>query len=295
MTILNIASDGLHNVLIVLHRTVSTYGPMSKEKLFSLCRPESEGDFEKIRQTLLRWTQFGLFHESEDGDISLLKEDRDIRQLTATCRRITFSPENNENFWDKENSKCADFTRALSFFLAQNIYQSNFRSHSQVEGLEEQYIPDRQHRILQNDTRWNGFLHWASFLGFLWEDGRRWPDPTVAIREELPNVISSRTEIEAEAFIKRLAESLPVLDGGKYRLELESKLDSSKWQAPAKATQLSTSLSRALWRLSRPGGPIRLVDKSDPKNAFTLQGSAQRDWVRFSHVVAAEVFDNATN
>lgn len=288
MTILNIANDGLYNVLVVLHRTVSTHGPVSKEKLISLCKPDSDGDTKKITQTLLRWTQLGLFRESEDGEISVLKEHKDIQKLAAISRRILFNDTNNENFWDRENSKAADFTRAISFFLAQNIYHTDFKSHSQVESLEEQFIPESQHRILQNDTRWNGFLHWASFLGFLWEDGRRWPDPTVAIREELPFIFSSGKELQAETFLRHLAGSLPVLDGGKYRLELESKLDVSKWQAPAKANQLSTSLSRALWRLSRPGGEIRLISKSDSNNALMLQGSDQRDWLSFTHVVAVE-------
>ena len=288
MTILNRANDGLYNVLIVLHRAVVTFGSMPKERLVSLCEPDSGSDVTKVGQTLLRWTQLGLFLESEDGVISLPREHKDIHSLPAIYRRILFADINNQNFWDREKSKAADFTRALSFFLAQNIYQSDFGSHSQVEALEEQFIQEKENRILQNDTRWNGFLHWASFLGFLWEDGRRWPDPTIAISEELSGVFRGSKEMEAQKFLRDLVEILPVLDGGKYREEVESKLDPSKWQAKDHPNQLSTSLSRALWRLSRPGGPIRLVSKSDSNNALTLQGSGRRDWLSFSHVVAVE-------
>ena len=39
MTILNTASDGFFNVLIVLHRTLATHGPMDEERLIRLCSP----------------------------------------------------------------------------------------------------------------------------------------------------------------------------------------------------------------------------------------------------------------
>ena len=56
MTILNTASDGFFNVLIVLHRTLAQYGPMDKDRLIRLCSPGPDDDATKIRQTLLRVT-----------------------------------------------------------------------------------------------------------------------------------------------------------------------------------------------------------------------------------------------
>lgn len=285
MTILNIANDGLYNVLIVLHRAISSYGPMPEERLISLCQPASSSDSKKVGQTLLRWTQLGLFMKSDDGVISVRKEDKDPGQLPSICRRILLDKRNNENFWDSERSGAADFTRAVSFFLAQDIYSSDFSAHLNIENLEARFIRDKTQRILQNNTRWNGFLHWSSFLGFIWDDGRRWPDPTLAIREELAVVFGGHSELAASDFVGRLGKVLPVLDEGVYRREVESKLDASEWQTSGRSNQLSTSLSRALWRLSRPGGPLTLEARADAENTLTLQGSGNRNWQSFSHVL----------
>ncbi|MCB2426416.1 protein DpdG [Methylophaga pinxianii] len=288
MTILNIASDGIYNILIVLHKVVSIHGPIHKDKLVELCKPSDVGDVTKIKQTIFRWTQLGLFIESKDGELSLKKDDKDPEQLTKKCRRILFSSSNNENFWDNEGTKAADFTRALAFILSQDIYASKFDNHADVQNLEEQLIRDTDQRILQNNTRWNGFLHWASYLGFLSEDKRRWPDPTVAVAEELPELFGKDVELPCNEFLSRLKERIPVLDGGEYRVSLESRLDSAKWQHSSNSKQLSTSLSRAIWRLSRPGGPIRLEARSDSISSLILQGASGREWANFSHVVASK-------
>lgn len=288
MTILNIASDGLYNILIVLHKVVSIHGPIHKDKLVELCKPSNEGDITKLKQTLFRWTQLGLFKDSGSGELSLKKEDKDPEQLTKTCRRILFSASNNENFWDSEGTKAADFTRALSFILSQDIYASKFENHPDVQNLEEQLITDSAKRILQNNARWNGLLHWATYLGFLFEDKRRWPDPTVAMAEELPELFGKDVELSCNEFLIRLRERLPVLDGGDYRVSVENRLDTSKWQHSYNQKQLSTSLSRAIWRLSRPGGPIKLEARADSISSVILQGANGREWTNFSHVVASK-------
>src|SRR5690606_29461287 len=118
---------------------------------------------------------------------------------------------------------------------------------------------------------------------FFWVDQRRWPDPAAAIREELPEVFGKQNELPAEDLITRLGERLPVLDGGRYRLEIEAALEPAEWQPPARPDLLSTSLSRALWRLSRPGGPLRLERRADAGDGRTLQRTGGRDWQTFTH------------
>ena len=285
MTILNIANDGFFNVLIVLHRTLALHGPMDRERLLGLCANGSDGDVKRLRETLLRWTQLGLFKESDDGKLTLNQSDKDCERLPAICRHLLFSESNNQNFWDSEGTLAADFTRALAFILSQDIYAHVFDTHAHVQELEQLQVRDDTRRILQNDVRWNGLRFWGDYLGFFWVDQRRWPDPTAAVRDELPAVFGKQKEFPANDFIVRLAERLPILDGGHHRLEIEDMLDSSEWQRPARPDLLSTSLSRALWRLSQPGGPLRLEPRADAGNGRTLQRAHGRDWQTFTHVV----------
>ena len=285
MSILNIQSDGFFNVLIVLHRTLATHGPMDKDRLIRLCSPGPDDDVTKIRQTLLRWTQLGLFKATENDKLKLDKLDKDTGRLPTICRRLLFTDENNQRFWDNEGTRAADFTRALAFILAQDIYVNEFRTHPQVQALEQRQFRDEARRLLQNDVRWNGLRFWGDYLGFFWVDQRRWPDPTAAIREELHEVFGKQNELPAQDFITRLGERLPVLDGGRYRLEIEAVLEPAEWQPPTRPDLLSTSLSRALWRLSRPGGSLRLEKRADAGDGRTLQRSGGREWQAFTHVL----------
>jgi len=285
MTILNTASDGFFNVLIVLHRTLVNQGPMDRERLLRLCAVGPNDDGKRRRETLLRWTQLGLFRESEEGKVGLDKADRDPEKLPSVCRRLLFNEDNNQNFWDSEGTLSADFTRALAFILSQDIYAHEFGSHPDVQALEQKQVRDEARRILQNDVRWNGLRFWGDYLGFFWVDHRRWPDPTAALRDELPAVFGPQKELSATDFVSRVASQLPVLDGGRYRHQVEEILDPSEWRRPARSDLLSTSLSRALWRLSQPGGPIRFEARADAGDAKTLQRAGGRKWTSFTHVL----------
>ena len=285
MTILNTASDGMFNVLIVLHRTLALRGPMDRTRLVDVCAAGQNGDMKRVPQTLLRWTQLGLFKVLDDHKLTLDRADKDPDTLPAICRRLLFDKLNNQNFWDSEGTIAADFTRALAFVLSQDIYANEFDTHTHVQELERHQVRDETRRILQNDVRWNGLRFWGDYLGFFWVDIRRWPDPTAAIREELPDVFGERNELSADEFLRRLSERLPVLDGGHYRLEVEETLNRSVAYRSERPDLLSTSLSRALWRLSRPEEPLLLKRRADAGTGRTLQEAEGREWETFTHVV----------
>ncbi len=284
MTILNTASDGFFNVLIVLHRTVVRDGPLDRDQLLGRCKTDPDADDQRLRQTLLRWTQLGLFQE-HDNKITLAPGDRYPERLPARCRELLFREDNNQSFWDSEGTRAADFTRALSFVLAQDIYMADFETFGSIQALEQLQVPEQGRRVFQNNVRWNGLRFWGDYLGFFWIDHRRWPDPTAAVREELPVVFGNAQDHPAAEFVRQLAERLPVLDGGRWRVEVEQALDPAAWHRPAQDNLLSTSLSRALWRLAQPGGPIRLEARSDAIEGRILQGVGGRHWRTFTHVL----------
>lgn len=294
MTVLNIASDGYFNVLIVLYRAIDTFGAMEKDRLLTLCSAGPDSDTTRLRQTLTRWTQLGLFIDQE-GQIDLSSEIKKTKPtkgnkassettlLPHHVRRKVFQAENNEGFWDSERTLCADLTRGLAFLLAQDIYSVDIGSHVAIQQIEKLQVRDEDRRILQNDVRWNGLQSWGRYLGFLWQGNRRFIDPTRALREDLSLVFSDTEILSATDFMSRVADVLPVLDGGRYRIEVESVLDPASWKKPTREDLLSTSLSRALWRLTQ-NGDLFFETRADAGDGRTLQRSEGQDWIRFTHV-----------
>lgn len=293
MSILNRPSDGLFNVLVALVRCIASEGPMSRKKLLDLCAPphavESQ---ERATQTLNRWIQLGLLEQDEQETVSLSatvpKEVRrrnpDNRELAKTLRTIALAPENNERFWEAENNRSADFTRALCWILAQNVFDGDLVGHTEVQKREVAQL--RHLAAFTNDTRWAGFKSWAVFLGFGWIG--RHPndvfviDPTVAVRDVLSEVFEGSRELRQGAFFSRLASVLPVIDGGDYRMRVEQKIDGSTWGAVGPEF-VSSSLTRALNRLHESGEVI-LEQRADAEKR-SLLGRKGRVLRNVSHIL----------
>jgi hypothetical protein len=281
MAILNQTNDGMFHVLIILARCLVSTGPIKKEKLLALCAPESLTDQKMARQTLRRWTQIGLFSEADDVvrfndelPIKLTKRSLSNDEIARAVRHLIFRPKNNERFWEAEGNMSADMCRITAWILAQDVHSlrpTNFQA------PEELYLSQLEtgDAIFQNDTRWNGFKSWCRFLGFgATESGKSKGeliiDPTRAIRRIVRDLLPPKDEIPVDEFLQQLADQVPVLDRGVYRVEVESRLRRKKWKEPGEA-EISTSLSRALLRL-RSQGILRLEKRSDSDSQVRLIG-----------------------
>jgi len=277
MSILNLTSDGLFNVLISIYKVLCCYESLGINKIESLCSPGSISS-EQVKQTLNTWVKLGLFVKN-GSEISIApsykmtKEEsveRVNKRLPCFLREIVFKEENNENFWDSEKSKSADFTKAIAWMLAQDVYSLPTGGRNEVEKIENKQIADDTKRMMQNDTRWNGLKHWSRSLGFGWEGKSFIIDPTVAIRESLPKVFGGNEKLSVSKFCKSLALVLPVIDSGNYRLMVENVLNDTFWHKPGDL-QLSSSLSRAIQRLE-VSGHIRLDSVSDEGEVYHFLG-----------------------
>jgi hypothetical protein len=202
-------------------------------------------------------------------------------KLPKVMRTIALAPENNLRFWEAEENKSADFNRGLSWILAQDIYAIDTSAHPRIEALESSQVPETTKRVLQNDTRWNGLRTWMIYLGFARGGSPVNVDPTDAVRESLDETFGIEQTLTARQFVDRLAENLPVLDGGSYRRQIEDLLKGSSWARPPMDT-LSTSLSRALRRLIHEG-TMATEQRSDTEDGLTLVGARQRIWMRATH------------
>ena len=302
MSILNQSSDGLVSVLVALARTSIVIGAMQKKKLLDICSPSSLGDGkqDKAAKTLNRWIELGLFSLSEKEDVRiaekyhgrLRKNDASVESIAEVAREVVLQPTNNSNFWSDEENRSADFCRAVSWMLAQDVHQFIPTSYSQVESKAAEQVTSSKTVIFQNDTRWAGFVSWASFLGFGRPDsgkasGGFITDPTSAVKSAITIRENNKKEVPISEFLHILARSLPVVDGGDYRLEVERQLRPDKWDAPT-APNLSSSLSRALLRLQSQG-QLRLEKRSDSDAQVRLTGRGRNVIQTVTHVLVEEL------
>ena len=291
MTILNLATDGLHGQVVALAAAAIKYGPIDKDNLITACA--ASGDTQRLRAALARWLEFGLFQEeAENISVNLERKrgtplDAALDALPAVCRRLVLQQQHCLPLWgdaddptEKGVGRASDFARGLSWALAQDIYQLP-DSGSAIGVLErDQVIGART--IFQNNTRWPGLRSWARYLGFATGDNDFLFDPTEAVRGALASIIGAGETMAAPVFLDALSANLPVLDGGSYRQEVEANLRPETWQQPA-VGHLSMSLSMALRRLELDGTLI-LETKADAGSVVKLTGRHYRTWTAFTHV-----------
>lgn len=301
MSLLNLTSDGTHSALIVIFKLLlAEKSAIERDKLVALCAPTSlVSDKKMIGNTINRWTQFGLFQiAGEDEKISIhpdvCKDEKELHLLPRLARRVVLHPENNGDLWASEAARAADFTRGITWLLAQDVYLTEWEGWTTAQPVLQRQMPtvdnDEASRV-RNDTRWPSLKVWARFLGFGWKNARGRGalilDPTDAIRDALPAVFGRKRTLEACDCMAALAEALPVLDGGTYRNAVEEKLrersDPDAWQPPPDG-HLSTSLSRALLRLSEEGSLTgSLAADFDPHRRVHLTGRRRSTVASFSH------------
>jgi hypothetical protein len=280
---------------------VAKTGAIGHDDLMAMCGPihipgANEPDFAKLRATLSRWVELSLFSE-QDGKIALNfmpqrgeSLDAFTDRLPGLCRALMLRPEHTQPLWrvgaksgdrsDEGTGRTADFVRSLSWILAQDIY-SLPSSWSDISQLETGQVKEKF--IILNSSRWNGLRVWARYLGFsTGEEGKFFADTTTAVRQELPSILNKGESLAANAFIDTLAERLPVLDRGEYRMMVEAEIQpNSRRELPA--DHLSMSLSFALRRLELDGTLV-LDKKADAGTTLALTGRGYRTWTRFTHV-----------
>ncbi|WP_244814746.1 protein DpdG [Caballeronia sp. Lep1P3] len=298
MSITNLASDGLHAHMIVLARALSKQGPLTKDDLISVCAPPAddsgkEPELNRLRASLGRWTEIGLF-SNEHGVVRITTErqrgetiDEWTERLPAICRRLMLRPEHCLPLWEPNLAKTeegagrvADFTRALSWALAQDIYSL---PNINLEQVERAQVLSPYFIIMNFSNRLPGFRAWARYLGFATGgDNNFFVDPTEAVRAELEHVLTKETTTLANTFVDALAERIPVVDRGEYRRQVEETLKPSIWRR-VPSDHLSMSLSLALRRLELDG-TIALERRADAGSTLSLTGRAYRTWGRFTHV-----------
>lgn len=294
MSILNLASDGLPNILVVLYDVLArSTRPVSQDELVEMVAPDRVVANDKVRQTLARWIELGLFVKSKEGIELLerpqkrLRNDADlIAKVRAASRDRALHPENNMDLWATESARAADFTRAMAWTLAQDVYRP---LSSTWESLQHSQMVDGTGSVITNTSRFSGLKAWGQFLGFLRPvlASEIEVDPTVAIRDVLPSLLKAGEGMPVANFIDGLAMKMPILDRGTWRLEVLSCMKPDALPSMAEG-QLSSSLSRALLNMMRKE-EFFLENRSDTRSGVVFTGrDGVREDLRFTWIRRAE-------
>jgi hypothetical protein len=137
--------------------------------------------------------------------------------------------------------------------------------------------------VFSNSTRWYGLVEWGTFLGVAWpapSGTGAIPNPAFAIGALLDEVFGGASELPQDAFFTRIAEALPVLDGGAYCRSTVATIPGVP--RPKRENHVAQALSLALLQLDAAEA-IRLESRADAPYRL-LVGRGGRELRRVSHV-----------
>jgi hypothetical protein len=99
-----------------------------------------------------------------------------------------------------------------------------------------------------NETKYRGLRRWFRYAGLGWHDGeeRFHPNPYERLERQLPAIFGKARELAIDAFLDRLSEQCPELDGGHIFLKANRDWDRS-------ARKVTLGLSHALVDLHLDG------------------------------------------
>ncbi|MDH6027224.1 protein DpdG [Vibrio splendidus] len=260
--------------------------PMAEDTIVAWCRPETlaSGDSarSKVAKEINAWKSLGLFSQTEEGLVLNNNFFSDINVPTPTgARRCLLAGENNLDL-DARDQRAVDLTKLVCMILSLDVYKHPEISSNKLVDIVNTYLST--FRINTNETPIvPNYLHWLGYVARI-GNGSYTIDPTVAIKEELlapENAFEKNKQFTIEGFLQLLAKRLPVIDGGTYRQHVEQSINSKNWSKPS-ASELSTSLSRALLRLHH-SGTIQLQKLSDA-GLRNLKGPDNKVLMSVTHV-----------
>jgi len=292
MSILNLYNDGYFTVLTSIIAVVKDAGnSIEKPNLFEILGRNYVKEPKHVRDTLNTWKNLGFFLEASDK-ISI--KEAYFKKLPTSPRpgdgklqllllEVLMVDVNNKNLWADKLSQNNDFTRCCCYILGKDIFFISSKTQDQIiqeTGVDGSNIEDPAF-LIQNKTRMTGVIHWMTALGILTGSINPTIDPTIMVRSVISDSFAKGEDVAFEMFLKKLNTKFPIMDGGQYRLETETKLQSRTTNL-LKNNRVSVSLSFALRRLEAKG-IIKFLNKGDAEK-FTLLGRDLQTVEEVSHL-----------
>jgi len=235
-----------------------------------------------LNGTITTWKNLGMI-EGEDDCIGLSHpfsaiETQDLVSLRRTVLLRLMTPENSPG----GQELASDFTRLASWLLSQDPYRiSQLKPDDVLElGNKQGFVP------WMGGGRYESYQEWADFCGLGMTTRYGYiTNPAPAIRMVLTEW-RTRNEMSKwtiELFIKRLAEALPILESGAFRVKVDQETSQDDWNR----RRVSPCTSLALLQLQHEGECQLLDEAGDVADSYALLGrnfEVIPNWQRTSHV-----------
>jgi hypothetical protein len=297
MTLLNRPSNGHVPTMMILWRALRVFGPMRRADLEALCRPrgvhEDPVAMKVFKGTFATWRSLGMFElENDDDPVRLAPQfasiaSTDTERLRTAVLELLLQPENSPALLEvsaEENSRASDFVRVVSWALAQDPYRlAKWEQAQALTTADEQGLT-----LFHGDGRWAAFQEWAYFVGLGIPTRHGFVmSPARAVREALRSdrmaaVATTNEDIPLSIFLEKLAEEIPVLDGGAYRSKIDAIRSARGYHLAPRS--VSPSLALALLQL-KDEEEILLADRGgDVTSRISLMGREGRVVKNVSHI-----------
>jgi len=189
-------------------------------------------------------------------------------------------------FFASDNEDEEDLGRLIAWYLAQDIYDAPGTWEEVEQRVAEQRVAESLDLKISSNTLFGQVTDWMCYLGFAWGHalgGNKIivAEPTAYLRRNLKELFQGqvKAKLSIGEFVDRLAKKCPVFESGKFREQVEEKID---FRLP---NHLSTSTAFALFRL-QDDDCIQLIKESDA-DLFILP-SADNE-AGFSHIILTGV------
>ncbi|EKW1654918.1 MULTISPECIES: protein DpdG [Enterobacteriaceae] len=282
MAIINNAQDGSQiRLLCIIDRFLNRRGDkfIMQEDLVEYLRPSalpnSATGADRLPDNLTFWLEEGLWKQTEAG-ISRKSPFSAESNLPSRVLRTLIDNCTDETLLNETRGQ--PFLLSVTSLLAQDKFTfvgKSILTKETVPGAVGAILKDSNNEGLRRQLNLSNeastFLEFAFFLGFVepFMDGYL-VDPTRAIEGVLDRVLENRGSLPAIDFISRLAEVLPMIDGGSYRQKVEPLITADNW-TPKEPLHLSASLSQALVRLEL-AMTLKYEIRADDHQALLLTG-----------------------
>lgn len=277
MSIINNANPGSQiSLLCMIYRVISrNNGKLTVDDITMLCRPDNlstnDNQRKKFKEELDFWMEDGhqLWRKNSDDRLCIahVTDDSSLNSIAMLTNDALFVSRVGDLFGARTHD-ARDLFIYMSCILSDDRFLPNSPGVLDNSSLDNicQYLPGPPNG---NERRF--LLNYGLFLGYLEAvSGGSVVDPTRAVRGALPRIFDKKKTLTAKEFFFRLSTSIPLLDGGQYRQQVEEKMKSNGWINSISQNHISRSLSHALTRLQM-SNVIELDGDDDDRAALYLQ------------------------
>lgn len=276
MSFINNARSGSQlNLLCLIYRILhQSPNKFTEKELQDYCAPDelfkSEESGKRFRGELTFWLTppHQLWSTDDEGKLFLDLPDSSsgstFSDVAHQLRHRLMQIEFKDILGDNDEYRASKAIRSFAYILTQDQYVI-FKNELTRENIDKSFAANFGDYSLNNSEK-SYFIEFCSFLGISERAGaKEHLDPTRLIRSFLSQVFQGDRELKASDFIKKLSVCVPIIDYGKYNLDVRNAIG-AEVDMP---NSLSMNLSHALNRLNEER-TIKFAKTSDDISAVTL-------------------------